>query len=211
MSDLIEEIKRDISEEKYAQIFTKHGQKLIFIGFFIVALTAVNYVYKNISYKKSIEIGNKFMEVFDEPKTENFAPIIAENQKGYSPLAILLKAGTENSTEKYDDALKTLQQLAENKNYDRAFKEMASINIAYLMMAKKEPKEKILEILNKVTSRDSVFRATALELKANYLLEIGDKNNAVTILNELAKDEKIPSTIQDRAKQVLTSIYSQLQ
>jgi hypothetical protein len=206
MNDFLKEIQNEMATEKYQAIFIKHGAKLIIAAITIVALTAGYKIYSNVKYNRSVELGSQLISSIDSPDASAFDPIIAKQHKGYSPIAGLIKAGNLSAETKTDDAIKALQQVAAENGNDAAFREIAQINEAVLMIQKNDSKEKILELLDKTSAQDSIFRSTALEIKANYLLANGDSKQAKEILSGLAADKSIPATIQDRAKHVLSTI-----
>ena len=206
MNDFLKEIQNEMAAEKYQAIFIKHGAKLIVAAITIVAITAGYKIYSSVKYNRSVELGSQLIKAVDSPDASVFDPIIAKQHEGYSPMAGLIKAGNLNAETKTDDAIKALQQVAAESDNDRAFREIAQINEAVLMIQKKDSSEKILELLDKTSAQDSIFRSTALEIKANYLLANGDSKQATEILSGLAADRSIPATIQDRAKHVLSTI-----
>lgn len=205
MTDIIQEIKHDMAEERYQKIFLEHGKKLIAGAVIILLVVTAKTIYWNVQKKKSIESGNLFVNAFDSPDAESYDAIIAKGQKGFSPLASLMKAGLQNSHEKYADAIKTIEQL-EKSSYDKAFIDIAKLDKAYLLIQSKGDKKQILTTLDEVSKETSPFWATATELKASYLLEQGDSKQATELFRKLATNTEIPSTIQDRAKQILSTI-----
>ena len=76
-----------------------------------------------------------------------------------------------------------------------------------LLINKKADSKEVITLLDSVSQDDSVFRATALELKASYLLQNGDKKQAIEILKKLSEDKQLPSTLQDRAKHILATVH----
>jgi len=207
MSDnIIDEINQDIAEERYQQIFLKHGGKLIIAGIVIIAITTAYSINKHYAQRKSREVGSKFSAAFENTDPQAYDAVISANQKAYSPLAIIMKAGLQNVKNDIDGAQKTLEPLASGSKYDRAFRELAKIDEAYLLIEKKGDAGEITKLLDEASAANAVFRPTALELKASYLLSAGKDKEAKEIYTTLSKDEEIPLTIQDRAKQALSSM-----
>lgn len=203
MNDILNEIKHDIAEERYLKIFTEHGKKLIMAGVAIILLTAALTTYKNISESKSRESGALFLNAFDDPSPEKYDAVIAKGQKAYAPMAALIKAAQLSNQDKTDEAIKTLDEVANNTSYDQAFRDKAKIDKISILIRKNGKKEDITRLLEDVTAAKAPFRYTALELKGHYLLSIGDKKQALEVFTLLAKDEQTPSTLQDRAKHIL--------
>ncbi len=206
MADFIDEVKQEMEYEKYQQFFINNGGKLITLAVIIVVATAAYTIYQKQQLKKARATGTMFVDAFADTKPENYDPIIAKAHKGFTPLAGLMKAGLLNSEDKYDDATKALQGVSGNYLYDRAFRDMAMIDEAYVMIEQKEKKEDILAKLETPSKPDAPFHATALELKASYLLDNGDKAAAKEIYTQLANDKTLAATMQDRAKHMLAVI-----
>lgn len=205
MNDIVREVEQDIQSERYQRIFVEHGKKLIAGAVIILLAVSAKTVYHSMQKKKSLESGTKFVSVFDGGDADSYNDIIKQGQKGFAPLATLMKAGIENSHEKHDEALKTLSTL-EGSSYDKAFKDIAELDKAYILIQKKGDKAEILKVLDGIIGEDKPFNATAQELKAHYLISAGDKKAAQEILIKLAEDKTAPSTISDRAKQTLSTI-----
>ncbi len=206
MSDIINEIQHDIADEKYTRIFTEHGKKLIVAAVAVILLTAGLTAYKKNSEKRSRESGTLFVNAFDNANPAEYDAIISKGQKGYAPMAAIIKASLQNSAGKPQDAIKTLDKVINNISHDAAFREKAQLDKAFIMIDQKADKTATLSLLNDLITEKSIFRTTALELKASYLLQTGDKKQALAIFEELARNEQIPATAQERAKHILATI-----
>jgi len=205
VNDIINEIKHEMAEERYQRIFVEHGKKLILIAAAIIIGVAAKSIYTGMQKSKGEEAGKLFVEAFSDSSPENYDAIIEGGQKGFAPLAILMKSGLQNVQEDGAGALETLKEI-EGTSYDKAFIHKAKLDKAFLLIENKGDKKEIISLLDEVSAKTAPFYATAAELKAIYLLEQGDKKQAVQILRELAIDNYLPSTITDRAKQMLSII-----
>jgi hypothetical protein len=146
------------------------------------------------------------MKAFDDSSPAEYDAVIASGQKGYAPMAALIKAKLERTQDKPAEAIKALDGII-NSSYDRAFREKAMIDKAFILMGEKDAKgSDILGLLEKASAPDAAFRSTALELKASYFLQTGDKKKALDIFTSLSRDENIPATQQERAKHIVAAM-----
>jgi hypothetical protein len=204
--NILREIQTDLKDEKYLRLITVHGKKLVIGAVAIVVFTAGLTVYKKHTNKKAREQGTLFIKAFEESDPKLYAPIVAYGQKGYAPMAALLKAKSERTSDKTAEAIKTLDGVINNSSYDKAFREKAALDKAFILIEKKGDKAEILKLLASATADGAVYQSTAQELQATYLMQIGDKKQAIEIFRMLAKDENSPATLQERAKNFLAVV-----
>lgn len=202
MNDILKEIEGDIKSERYQRFFIENGVKLIIGGVIILVITAAYTINNNIQIAKGERLGKALVTALADSKPEKYDTALKEEHKGYTPVATLSKAAVLKVDEKYDAAIAELEKIAEG-NYDKGFVEIAKINKAFLMIKNNGDEKAILNLLEETSQKDSIFRLTALELKADYFISKNKKNDAKKLLREISTSEGVPDTMKARAKNTL--------
>ncbi len=204
--DIIKEIQREQAEQRYQQFFIKNGKTLIGCGLAIVLATAAGTTYRNYMEERSRESGTQFITAFENSDPQSYNEVIEQGQKGFAPLAGLMKGALLNVDEKHEDALKALEEVANNNSFDRAFREKAKLDMAYILIQSKGDSKQIIALLDELSGKDAVFGFTALELKAAYLIASGNAEQGRGIYSQLAADVRAPQSVQERARNVLATV-----
>lgn len=201
--DILSEINQDIKQEKFEKFLLNNWKKFLYISIFIVSLTAISLIINNIQDRKSKEVGALYYNAYQNQKTDLYKKVIAEKHTGFTPLASLNYAAVKNSEGKHQQAIEIITDLeSDSKNYDKTLIDKAKLDRAFYMIKNNEKEAEILLLLNELIV-NSPFSATAKEVKALYLLEKGNYNEAEKLLKELKNSASVQATIKDRANKIL--------
>ncbi len=201
MSDILKEIQSEIKQEKFEKMLINHGPKLILVGVMIVVITFFISFYKKQNAIKSMEAGSVFYEAVVSSKPESFAKVMEKDNLAFKAFSALQVSGIEISNEKYQEAEKNLDEIINNKNYERAFHDVASLGKAYIMLKTNRAVD-AEKLLNQLAT-DSVIKYSALELLAGHYIESGKKSEAKLALNKIISDDASPQTMKERASKVM--------
>lgn len=198
MNDILKEIETDIKSERYQRFFIENGVKLIVGGLVIIAITAAYTINSNMQKARGEELGKGLVTALADSKAEKYDAALEKEHSGYTPIATLSKAAVLKVDEKYDAAIAELQKVSNGK-YDKSFVEIAKINQAFLLIKNNSDEKTILNLLEETSQKDSVFKFTAMELKADYIISKNKKDDAKKLLREISTSEGVPDTMKARA------------
>ncbi|MCE3233525.1 MAG: hypothetical protein K0R98_1782 [Rickettsiaceae bacterium] len=210
MVDLIDEIKEDLQQEKYAQLWHKYSNYIIGFLVAIVLSTVVFVWWKNHSSSKSEELGNDLYRAFVTEKGKNPEASLdlykAIEQKGgaAASVASLREAGLLLSSDKNDEALAIYKSISDGKSPDEV-KDLAYILYAYNSIETSDNAE-ILAKLKSMTEKDSAFKYSAKELIAFYEFRLGKYDEAKKLFQELSDDMYTPAKMKARSGEMIGAI-----
>jgi hypothetical protein len=202
MSDILKEIESEIKSERYQRFFLENGVKLIVGAVLIIIITAAYTIFNNMEKAKAEKLGKGLVKALADSKAEKYDAALEKEHKGYTPIARLSKAAVLKVDEKYDAAIAELKKVSEGK-YDRGFVEISKINQAFLLIKNNGDEKTILNLLEETSQKDSVFKFTAMELKADYLVSRNRNDEAKKIFREISTAEGVPDTMKARAVSTL--------
>jgi hypothetical protein len=197
MNDILNEIKQDIQAERYQRLFLVHGKKLIIASAIIILALSVISIKRYYSDKNAMNAASLLMD-------QKYDEVIKTGNKTFSSIAALTKAGEQAKFDKVDDANKLLTEFSESG--DRAFREKALLDKAINLINDKKDYKLAIEILDKISTKNSVFKFSALEVKASAYMQLGDIKKAQEIYNSIIADDDAPNTLKQRVKNVLSTI-----
>lgn len=211
--DILEEIKADIERERYARLWQRYGYFLV-IGIIAIILgTAGTVWWQNRMLSQQEALGNRFEEAVIATKKNElpealalFDAIARDDQKSAGFLASFNKAAIWVKQGKQDEAITLYDKMAAEKNADPALQQLASLLGVYLRMEAGKEGDKVAAALEKLSAKDGIWRSKASELKGLQALHKGDIKQAKTIFEALAKEEETPSSIKERAAQIIAGL-----
>jgi hypothetical protein len=202
---LLNELKEDLRRQKLENIVIDNGGKIIALAGLIVAITAGIYFYNQNKIKTQLEAGAKFYEIVEnsknsEEKVKALQDASKELPSGYASIAEIKIADEFIQKENFTEALKVLEAVSKNSKYDAAIREIAELKLVDVLIKQKENQDNILKRLDALSQPTSVFRYSALEMKADYFMANDRKQDAAEIYKKLAEDKNTPQNILKRVQ-----------
>ncbi len=209
--EILDEIKEDLKDEKYAQLWEKYGSYVIAAVLGIIVATSGSVWWKSHSLAKYEAAGSTIYEIImtdeklmDFKKAINkYSSVIEKDSPEYSAIAGLRKAAISIKDGKAEDALKVYIQVTENSNAPIEMRELASLLYIYNSKNANEDVDKQLE---EVSKNDSIFKYSALEILAVNKISEGNKKAAKEALELIINDSKAPLNIVERSREMLSII-----
>ena len=193
MSELFNEIDRELRQERLDKLWAKFGRFMVLISVVVVVATIVVVLWQNSSKKHAEEKTAELLSGLDRMQIEDFKGAIPifeglsqDTKSPYYGIAMLRKAESQ-------------LRLGENKEAEKTYSQLAASDSEFSGIAKLHGKVENV-------SPNSTFRYTLLEYKAWQKLEEGKKEEAVAVFSDLVADENTPKSIAERAREVLRSL-----
>lgn len=216
MSDLIEELKEDLREEKLQAFWKTYGNWIIGGAIAILAGTAITVVWKNWTNKKQQENAQTYEKALELSKTD-FSQAsalfeqISQRPSGFAMLAEFQLASHALKSSNIEQARNHLKKITEMKHLTSLYRELAIILDLHLAIENPSfPGEEVLKNINNLT-KSGPWQLLALELKAIALIRMKDFKAAEDILQELVKMNIPTPAFNHRVRALLALTKSRIQ
>ncbi len=216
MADIFDEVSKELKQERITSVLTKYTPHTIFLLVLIIVATSVAVVWKSHVVTKQREQGdiyNKMLftlnsESDEKTANESIDHLIKAGSGGYQTLASFKKCKVLIKSGEYDEAIKLYDEINKDSSYDKALRDLAAVLAASVIIEQKKDND-IQNRLNQITSKDNVFRASGCLLKINYLLQNGNKEEALKLAREVSSDETVIIGIRNKADAIIATTLEQ--
>jgi|GEM_PF-5089300 len=207
--DILDETLQELQEEKNRKLIYKYGKPVLTAVALVLLFTIMKVWWDGRSTNTAQEEGAQFMEVVKSMKdggtnTAGFEKLM-DGKSVYSTMAGLNLALIQSYGANFEQAAKTYDIIANDSKADKGFREYARLmNVTMGLASGSLTEQDALKQLNSYAdNKDSVFRFSAMEIKAALLLESGNTEDARTTLQSILTDANAPMTIKGRAYEML--------
>ena len=206
----IREVDEDVKNDNFKELWKKYGAYIV--AFVVIAVTAA-VCFDRVKLWKIQQ---------NQLRTENYmaAAQLKENPEG--TLAALQKISTDENNifadfaklqianvlltqEKNDEALATLQALADDKNADKAVRDVALIKLASYKVDTVS-KAELEQLLQPILAEETSWTPLANDLLAIAAIKEGDIETAKEIYGKILKTKDLPEEFKTKIQDMLTSI-----
>lgn len=209
MSDLLDEVKQDLSEERLLDAIKK---LLPIIAVFFITFIA-GYSIKNwwTSYHndKIYQDGSTYLSSMIKMRTGNVNSAlesfekISSNDSNYAALSNLNIAAHASFKKDFVKAITVYEFVAENSSYSKTFRDFAKMQLVSIQLeSEKISADEALTALKSISRSESDFGSLADELRLNLLLTQGKLEDFKLLHAELITDPTVPATIKNRIKEL---------
>ncbi len=212
MSDLVNEIKQELKEEKYAALWKKYQNHVYSIVLAILVVTAGISFWNRYQEGQRQEVAATYFNALQaiDHKNQKIAlnlldEIPAQNRGAYKDLSRFMAAAILQEQGKEDAARDVYKNIIDDTGLDVTYKNLAIIRMAYMDIENQAP-EDLLKLVHPLAKKDSPWEASALEIVG--LLKMRQDQNAEAI-KEFEKIEYLKEAskyAKFRAKALIKSI-----
>lgn len=205
---LMREVDDAVRQDQYADFGKKYGKPLLAV--LVLAIAGFGaYLYwesrqeaamernseQLVSALDQIEAGNL------ETASDRLAPLAAEGEGGSKAAAQMLQAGIAAEQGNSAEAARLFAAVAADEDAPPALRDLATIREVATRFDSMEPQQ-VIERLRPLAVPGNPWFGSAGELTAMAHLEAGNREQAGTLLAEIAKADDVPETLRSRARQV---------
>lgn len=216
MVDILDEVLNEEKDIRRLQIFRKI-LPIIIVATILIALGIGGYNwFLAAKTKQHQELGDLFIQSFSKKyKDKNLTTDILEELKSKKEsklfeLAALKMIGEQIGEEKATEAMKSLENIVESKDYSELTKSYARILYFTLVLdvetLNNDQENKVREYFQFFSKENQVFYATATLLKSLFYLKNKQPDMARQYAMELLKLARASAVLKDQARAVLASI-----
>ncbi len=214
MVDLIDEIKEDLQQEKYAKLWEKYSNHVLVAIITVVLATGGGVWWKNYQTSKIQTTGNEIYKAFVSEKSnqsdaaiELYSSIMNDNKGTAAAVSGLRKANLLMNSGKVDEANATYKIIADDNSAPEELRDLSSLLYIYNSINNTDNADSLAR-LEKMSNSDGAFKYSAKELLAFNNFSQGKVDEAKKIFSELKDDEKTPIKMRERCTQMLSDIES---
>ncbi|MFV9875571.1 MAG: tetratricopeptide repeat protein [Rickettsiales endosymbiont of Dermacentor nuttalli] len=211
MSDIFAEIDKELKQEQLIKAISKYIPCIIIAIILAVILTISKIAWSSYNIKLQEKASNIFNTTLSLNKSdekiinESLDYLISLNQKNiFSSLASFYKANLELEKNNKTNALQLYNNIYNNKNTNPIFKQLAGLT--YITNATDITKDNRNLYFVSLNNIQGPFNALINLEKALFLLDNGDKNVAIDILEKLKNDNQNSYFIHKRAEEILAIV-----
>jgi hypothetical protein len=212
--DLIDEIKEDLQQEKYAKLWNKYSNYVLAAIIVVILSTAGAVWWKSHNSAKSEEAGNEVYKAFANEKSgkadaaiELYSTIMQNNKGAAAAVAGLRKANLLMNSGKVDDALVAYKAVADDRNSPEELRDLGSLLYGYNAINNADNADAVAR-LDKMANGNGAFKYSAKELLAFNNFSTGKIDDAKKLFSELKVDPGTPAKMKERCGQMISEIES---
>ena len=209
MSDLLDEVKQDLSEEKLLSALKRLLP--IVIVFFVTFIVAYGVKSWWTSYQndKIYSDGSSYLSAIIKMRSgnatealENFEKI-STNDSNYAALSSLNLAAHSAFKKDYVKAITIYRNVTENNSYAKVFRDFAQVQLVINQLeSEKITSSEANEMLKSISREKSDFGALADEFRLNLLLSMNQSEEFTKLYNELLTDTTVPVSVKKRIQEL---------
>ena len=207
-------INSNTRNEKIRNFFVNNKKTLLTLFVIIIAILFGYFAYEEYKENKKLEISDqynsavtKFLEENKE-RTENLlVDLVYKNDPTYSPLSLYFIIDNKLITDK-SKINDLFDNIIDEVSLDKEIKNLIIYKKA-LYNADSSEENELLEILKPITSSDSIWKAQALYLLAEYFYSKEEKQKSKEFFNQLILLENANQDLKTEAQKRLNRDLSE--
>lgn len=212
MSDIFQEIDEDLRRENFAKLWARYGVYVMALAVLIVLAVAGTVEWRSYRLGQRQAEGARYAAALDlarqgkdKDAADAFAVLARQAGGGRAVLARLEEGALKTRAGDEEGAIAAYDMLAADTSADPAYRDVATLLAAQQRLKSGDPKA-IIGQLAPLTSANSPWHSTALELTALAEIKAGDKAEARATYQRLADDLSAPQGLRARAAEMATAL-----
>ena len=211
MSDIFQEVDKELREEKYKTIWKRYKYYIIAILVLFIFCVGFNSFWKQYSLNEVNDRSTRFfaaMELAQQDKTsaivllQEFTSKEKNSSEYHSMIASFAEAAIRRSDKDFSGALAIYDEISVN-DISIFYKDYAKLSSAEMLIALNNTNDaKIL--LEELSSNSSELKFIAKEYLGYILINGGNISQAKAIFNSLAKEASVSINMKNRSKEILS-------
>ena len=211
MSDIFQEVDKELREEKYKTIWARYKYYIIAILVLFVFSVGFNSFWKKNSLNEINDRSARFfaaMELAQQDKTsaisllQEFTSKEKDSSEYHSMIASFAEAAIRRSNKDFSGALAVYDEISVN-NISIFYKDYAKLSSAEMLIALNNISD-AKTILEELSSNSSELKFIAKEYLGYILINDGNIAQAKAIFNSLAKEASVSINMKNRSKEILS-------
>jgi hypothetical protein len=220
MSDIIEEIKKDVEQERWMHLWKKYQNHVYGFVTAIIVVTAASVWWQNQTSSKIASQSNSYIQALmlsesdPERALKIFERIPAKGETVYATLSrfwvasMLLERGDSKGAKSLYDIIYRNSTGLFTSSKMKAFGQLSFLRRLYIDVDSVDP-QTIIQKVTPYAQKDSPWKDLANELLGLAYLKKGDKEKSKEYFGKIVSDPKIPSAFKIRSQAVINYLNTE--
>lgn len=211
MSDLMNEIKQELKEEKYAALWKKYQNHIYSAILAILVVTAGVSLWNRYQEGQRQEVAATYFNALQAIDHKNpkialnlLDEIPAQDRGAYKDLSRFMAAALLQEQGKEDAARDVYQSIIDDTGMDVTYKNLAIIRMAYMDIENQEP-EVLLKLVQPLAKEGAPWEASATEIVGLLKMRQDKNEEAVKEFEKIEHIENASKYAKFRAKALIKS------
>ncbi|SLN55213.1 hypothetical protein [Roseisalinus antarcticus] len=206
----IDEVSEEVRRDRLYGAFRRYG----WIGVLVVLLVVGGTAWTQYSAARDRAVaearGDALLDALDRPEPEGRAEALAQIEEAGASRAVVGFLTADAQVEAGDAAagVATLRTVADDGEVGQLYRELALLKA--LMLDEEMPPAERAQALGGLGQPGAPFRLVALEQQAFALVEAGDTEGALAVLQGLLEDAEVTRGLRDRASALIVSLGGEI-
>lgn len=216
MSDILEEVLRDHSDERKLYYLRKILPIVLSFTIIIIAFMLYNNWHKDRRLSEQMQISDKFLKILtlnpevDKNAYNNLNNISPEKENKVAKLASLKQIDIQLKNRDYKEAKVLLEKIIFNDNHDEITKSYAYMAWLGLVIdnneAALEDQDKFNQTLTSYGNDGQAFEGTICLMQAMWYIKNNEKDKAIELLKKITSIESASGATKEQAKVLLSNL-----
>ena len=212
MSDIFQEVDEELRRENFAKLWARYNKYVIALAVLIVVATFGITQWRQYQLRHRQSEGVRYAAALDlarqgkeKDAADAFASIARQASGGHATLARLEEGAIKSRSGDNAGAIAVFDGVAGDGSLDALYRDVATLLWAQESLKSGDPRA-IIARLAPLTSAESAWHATALELTALAQLKAGDRAAAHATYQRIADDLAAPQGARARATEMVAAL-----
>ena len=206
MADIFDEINEELKQDRMAALWQRYGKYLIAVVVAIVAGVSLSQGYSYYTTQRDARAADAFFQaILADDVTSSLETAAPELNEGYALLAEFRSAAALAQDGKAAEAEQRYLALAERTDAEQIYRDLALL-LSVMQAPQTADSADLQARLEPLASASSSLQGLALEQMVALDLRRGDSAAAIEKLNRLVALTDIPTSLRQRAAQILNVV-----
>ncbi len=204
------EVEEGLRQDKFLNFWKRYGMITVAALILFIAALGGYFWWRNHQAEQSGKLGAELtsaLELTGDPKAAGakLDTLAKSDSPGYRAAALLAKANLAIDANDHAGAAAIYRGIAADDDLDSAYRDLATIRLAALEYDRLPPQQ-VIDRLKPFAAAGNPWFGSAGEMTGMAYLKLNRPKDAARIFAAMAKDQKVPETIRNRASMMASSL-----
>ncbi len=204
------EVEEGLRQDKFANFWKRYGIASIALFILLIGALGGYFWWRNHQAEQAGKLGAELSSALEltgdrKAAAAKLDPLAKSDTPGYRAAALLAKANLAMDANDHAGAAALYRQVSADQDLDAAYRDLATLRLAALEYDKLPPQQ-VIDRLKPYAVAGNPWFGSAGEMTGMAYLKMNKPRDAARIFAAMAKDQKVPETIRNRASMMAGSL-----